>query len=427
MRKLLPLLAPFVAFSAGVLAIALPLSFTPTAGAASIMMLNPLESFAGVFEGDGLRLDLKRERDELKGVLIVGDQQFPVTARAAAGGIAGTFTSEGYNFEFTARFDGDQLLLTSDDEMHRLARVRARPANPLSGGAKDKEPKNPLTRPAAGDKPREPEAEQNNAVREFPQAIRHPLGVTLHAPQAWKVQSSMGSVVMIPDDAAANEGGPNELYLLLYAHAGDARSVRDQSLMRKISEQIRSSLPNLSGAGDPELFQVQGRDSALLRMKGRSDDGRQFAADVYVTVHEGVAVGLLGLGEQDVMRAREKLARRMFEAMSFGPPAREQRLVGRWSYGDSYSDPTSGFSMATQTSVVLDPGGRYTHSSRVAGGNESVTGSSGGESDRGLWFADQNTIIMLSESGESSQVAYTLSNGRLVTTDAESQRQIWNR
>lgn len=386
---------------------------------------SPIDRFAGVYSNETLRLELEPDgKGGLKGTIEVAGTSLPVTAAAEGDGLRGEFTSEGHAFAFTARFDGEALLLESDGAEHRLVREKGKPVNPLA--KPQAAPKNPLAGSPGEEQPVPAPAPEVDPA--FRQSLPHPVGVTLRCPESWRAQTGMGGLVLIPDDAPRDMmGNPAELYLLLYGAAPGASSIKDPGLAERLGSQVTELMPNLRRDGRPEFFDLADRPAATLRFKGRTDDGRAVRAAAYVTLHDGIAVGLFGVGEEAAMQRRGDLPERIFRAARFAPPERNPGLVGAWTYTESYSDPGSGFSMATQHTVELRADGRYTQRSKVAGGTGAVTGSSGGEGSGGRWYADRETIILVGDEGDVTQVGYTLSGGRLMTTDPSGTRQVWNR
>ena len=107
---------------------------------------------------------------------------------------------------------------------------------------------------------------------------------------------------------------------------------------------------------------------------------------------------------------------------------RDQRLVGAWSYTDSY---TSGeYSFATQWRLIINPDGTYIYGDgRVVGGGPGVSGDSGGGGDvtRGQWKT-QNKVIYINEGyGWQSYAAYITDGGSLLMTFDDGSKQLWKR
>jgi len=112
-----------------------------TGNAAQPMHENPLApqsaSFAGSYKGDELSLALEGDPSHYTGKLTLGDKTYPVVAHSDGKTLAGTFESDGNNFDFTATHEAGTLTLTSGGNTYTLKKAAA---NPL---ARPK-PKNPL-------------------------------------------------------------------------------------------------------------------------------------------------------------------------------------------------------------------------------------------------------------------------------------------
>jgi len=123
-RKMLPVLASFL----------LALVILPAAAKAG-------DAFAGDYTGSKLSLNLVPDGNSYTGSLHLGSKIFPVKAQANAGQLAGSFSSDGHEFPFTASIAGDNLTLISGSTTYQLTRNAAAPApNPLDNPA----PVNPL-------------------------------------------------------------------------------------------------------------------------------------------------------------------------------------------------------------------------------------------------------------------------------------------
>ena len=110
-------------------------------GAAPAMHDNPLAprhaSLAGSYKGDELSLVIAGDPSHYTGSLTLQDKTYPVVAHSDGKSLAGTFESDGNNFDFTATLDGSTLTLSSGGNTYTLKKAAA---NPL---ARPK-PKNPL-------------------------------------------------------------------------------------------------------------------------------------------------------------------------------------------------------------------------------------------------------------------------------------------
>lgn len=98
------------------------------------------DPLAGVYQGDGITLELQRRGEGYTGAITVQGQRYPVTGEFRGETLYGTFQAGGQTYMFAAKLEGGGLKLTSDGNDYRLARqgqaaTPAGPANPLGGGA----------------------------------------------------------------------------------------------------------------------------------------------------------------------------------------------------------------------------------------------------------------------------------------------------
>jgi hypothetical protein len=110
-------------------------------------------NFAGKFENEKLSVAIAADHDGYAGDIQLGDKHFPLTAREEPGRLAGTFTTPGGSFEFSATLNGDDLTLVTGTATYALRRltpqVPAAPANPLDSRPAPSESKPPATAPAS--------------------------------------------------------------------------------------------------------------------------------------------------------------------------------------------------------------------------------------------------------------------------------------
>lgn len=96
---------------------------------------NPLavsaDPFVGTFEGDGLHARFESSGDGYAGAFTLGGRRYTLDATASEGRLRGRFHSEGSAFDFSARFDGDTLVVESGGATYRLQPLDA-PTNPLT-------------------------------------------------------------------------------------------------------------------------------------------------------------------------------------------------------------------------------------------------------------------------------------------------------
>jgi hypothetical protein len=397
----------------------------PTTALAQLAPTPP--SFAASFKAGALTVNLIQGDGQYSGTLRIRDLEYPIHATVDGETLKGTFDADGSSFEFTARFDDDILLLESDGVTHRLSPAAR---NPL---AKEPEPRrqNPLAEPAQSTRPpdEEPAASLPDGPAQdpdLPQRRPHIVGITVSTPSDWQVQEANGTMLMIPSDAPRGASGPNEAYVLVYA-VTQAASAHDQSLLDKLSGEFRQLGAALAPDGEIEKFRSPLGPAARIAFAGTTDEGTRLKVAADVVIRDGLVVGILAIGEANAVVSRKDLARKVFNALRPSEVGRDAAVAGTWRRSRSYSDSISGFSMATETKITLDPSGSYEQSSQAIGGDANNGIESQGEPTRGLWFAKDGVFILLSHDGDTTQGSYRIVDGSLVTTPSGGSRQIWDR
>ena len=103
----------------------------------------------------------------------------------------------------------------------------------------------------------------------------------------------------------------------------------------------------------------------------------------------------------------------------------DMRLVGYWTYTDSY---TSGeYSFATQYKLQVNSDGTYLFGDgKVAGGGPGISGSSGGgDVTRGKWRAENGIIYINEGSGWQAYAGYYVEGTRMMMKFNDGSKQIW--
>lgn len=98
---------------------------------------------AGTYADEKIILKLEEAGRGFGGTITMGDQKFPITARAGEGGkITGQFDAAGEKFDFSGSLDGNTLKLETGGTTYTLKKAGGR--NPLAPGGDAPKPKNPL-------------------------------------------------------------------------------------------------------------------------------------------------------------------------------------------------------------------------------------------------------------------------------------------
>lgn len=106
----------------------------------------------------------------------------------------------------------------------------------------------------------------------------------------------------------------------------------------------------------------------------------------------------------------------------------DNRIVGAWTYTDSY---TSGeYSFATQWKLIVNPDGSYIYGDgRVVGGGPGITGDSGsgGDVTRGQWKTENGIIYINTGAGWQAYARYTTNGQSLLMQFGDGSKQLWKR
>jgi hypothetical protein len=78
-------------------------------------------SFAGSFSDGKVTVELSESGGSYVGTIALGDTRFPAKASVAGQGLAGTFTSNGGEYPFTATLEGDRLIFVTGGKTYTLS------------------------------------------------------------------------------------------------------------------------------------------------------------------------------------------------------------------------------------------------------------------------------------------------------------------
>jgi len=81
-------------------------------------------TFAGSFSDGKVTVELSESGGAYVGTIALGDTKFPAKASVAGQGLAGTFTSNGSDYAFTATLDGDRLIFVTGGKTYTLSSGR---------------------------------------------------------------------------------------------------------------------------------------------------------------------------------------------------------------------------------------------------------------------------------------------------------------
>lgn len=425
-----------------------------------------------------MSLELKSERGRYTGSIHFGDQVFPVTAKESGGALEGAFQSEGQDFAFKATLKSNALTFTTADTTYTLQRQK--PANPLarsktsrptstqtdlppqespdaggaSGAPPDAVPDEPVevfetVSAAAPDVPVEVPADFSasaqpvevsadvSATARTGKIFRHPLGFNFGYPEGWKVQEAQGGLQLFPPDLSSSEQSP-EAYLVTGESAQGITSPDDPQVLQYFDNYFAQVFPFLKRKEKTETIKVGNTAGICITWEGQSPKGFQARVTAYVIILKGYAIGLIGLGAQERVQARDATLREMFSTFGFGEGQKDPRIVGAWRYEHYYS--TKDFSSTSIRTTVLRADGTFSSSGQTMAnathkdGAGDTTGSTmvdTGESagDRGRWGAAAGKLYLMWDDGSFAEYNYRVEGQAgarsilLVTSDGK--KQLW--
>lgn len=270
-----------LALAAGTFAVSLP-AFTASA-AASMAALTSLAApdFAGTYSGTPLSATLARDGERYRGTITLNGQQFPAVAAVRPdGSLAGTFTSQGFEYEFTALLADDMLILASGGKSYTLRRgAAAAPANPL-GSPTAGQPAAPAMTPV--------EQPQTPATPPA-QTMTVPCGLTIAVPTGWSVRPGQPgddgrpgpSTLVLPTE----QGGGT--LLVLDAPAASAKTPDDRTWVDEVRQWLAASTGELKPVGEPVAFDTGAGPGLAFTYEGSvARDGQA----------QAVRVGIVGAG-----------------------------------------------------------------------------------------------------------------------------------
>ena len=252
---------------------------------------------------------------------------------------------------------------------------------------------------------------------------KHALGASLLVPAEWEQQTGGGSTTFVPADAARADGKLSELASFVFLTAGGIDDVRSPRLVERADAELAGLAETITRVGKVERVEAADQEGIALHYDMESG-GVRGHADLYVTLHDGLAVGLLVMGEAERLARDAALARAMFGSLRFGAELHEGWIARAWTRGEAYT--SSGFSAATQTTLHLDADGRFVRRSEAAGGDASSCFESDGGGEPGRWCGGAGALVLRYDDGAFATFSCKLVDGTLVLTDGGGRRSLWN-
>lgn len=251
---------------------------------------------------------------------------------------------------------------------------------------------------------------------------RHPLGALLDVPESWETVATCGSSAFAPPDARRDDGVWREIASFVFLPAAGIERVSQAEFWQGADAQMATLAEQVERTGAPQRVDLADRPAIVLHYDLTSA-GEQGRADLYATLHDGLAVGLLVMGERDRLAADADIVRALFTSLRFTEPQRDPALVSRWTRGESYTSGT--FSVASETSHELAADGRWTRRSDMAGGDASSSFDTDDGVTRGRWYAGDGALLLRADDGALRAYRYKIVDGTLVLHDEAERRTLW--
>ncbi len=272
---------------------------------------------------------------------------------------------------------------------------------------------------------------------------RHASGAVLKHPRTWQVQDGPAGVRLLPPDAG------NAEVIVASGMASSASNPLAGEVASYLDSAMWQMLPGLRRESPPRSVEAAHGEGAVYRYAGTLQDGTPVASDVYVTLHDGVALSLSALAPPSTLRSRAQVLAKVFASMEMSAPSPagspaagggaaesdDPRLVGMFAGEALAGGGGSGVYVNTQLVYVLNADGTVYYGAqshfnaveRDVNGNTrwSATGNTDGSVQGGRWSARGGFLTVRWDSGERSFFAYGFEpDGSLVLRDPTTRKLI---
>lgn len=355
-----------------------------------------LATFAGEFEGDGLKVTLRAAGDAWEGQIESDGRTMACKARGSGDQkIAGSFEAEGTAFGFEASLAGETLTLVSDGATYRLKRT--------AGGAAPAVPA-----PSGGEK------------------AKHPAGVEVDLPRGWTSNARERGVLLLPPGVRADDPNAAEGHLFVAEAVKDPAitSPDHQAVVQQMDQLVQLLFPGTRRAAAPTLEKGPRGPIALMTWTGQVQAG-PVEVRAWVAIVEGVGVALVSAASPEQMKTRAPEVRGAANTFRRceGAPAGE--IAGKWVLNGFWRGGQNRFQGDSQTVVRLNPDGSasYFYLSYVSSPAGIVENK---EEKSGRWTAQGGVLTLTWQDGSSERSRYQL-NGNQLTTEDDGSRRVWQR
>jgi hypothetical protein len=241
------------------------------------------------------------------------------------------------------------------------------------------------------------------------QVYSHLSGVQFRYPDGWTIRgSAFADFEIVPQEAGSTSTGAMESYFqwtFLFEPS-------EEKITKNLELLIPRVVPFLKRAGEIEHLENP-KGGMSLSWNGKSEDGQDVWARVFVVPGKDMTIALIAIGEKSRIELREKAIRDMLATYQFGAGKRDTALQGKW--GSTVNEPCgNGNLVGTSTitsSLYVDASGTFqmTESARFGCGVDSE-GKTGDYDDAfdGIWFAGDGKLFLVSSQNTSMTFSYEL-------------------
>lgn len=275
---------------------------------------------------------------------------------------------------------------------------------------------------ADGGEPAERDAAASDGSRDDGRTWRHPVGACFDLPTGFEVEPSGGSCAFLPAGARAANGETLVAAHFVFLPAPAIGAVDSPAFLAAARAEMATLAASAREIGEPEALPLADRAAIVLRYE-TAESGIPGRADLYATLHDGLAIGLIVVGHRARVEQDAAEMARFFATLRFAAPQRDAALASTWTRGESYV--SGGFSMATEERLELAADGRYARSSQAAGGDASNSFDSDGDVETGRWFGGDGALLLCGDAGGVAAWSWRIVDGTLVLHDADGRRSLW--
>lgn len=375
------------------------------------------DPLVGTFRNDEMTVVVTAIGTRYTGTIAHDGQKFPFSAgKQGENGLAGSFTDDGEQHAFAGELRDGILVLKSGETSYALR--------------KEQPKRNPLDRGSAARAESAPKAESDWKL------FKHPTGLSLRHPADWRIQEAPdgSGYLLLPPGVAP---GGEEFYLVGGQAAGDIATAEDPRLAEAAEQLMAQAAPLLQRKGAAE--KVRAAASPGISLAWESSQGAR--ARMFVTILQGQAIGITGIGTKEKIAAREETLRKIFETLSSGEASLDRSLAGTWRrVGTTTLDARDNAGRLQASSagdhhhaVQLRPDGSCSsrESSRTIAVGQGVAIDTGDQvtTKSGRWSAGEGKLVLTWDGEAPEEYGYVLSGEpgqrQLIIKAGPNQGHVW--